>query len=309
MDFFSSTSSASRGFRSCADVSVTGGRPASISSSVRCNGGGSLSFSLARGVDERLAALGMARAVSLGARRPSGDASLLSHLTLRRGKKGKAKGGGKKGKKSAAVADVEEGEGEDEDEDADEDADEDVGAEVAFEPAEVEALMDAALLALERDLGKLRTGRAAPGMLESLVVEAYGDHTPLQHLGQVTARNAQTLVVSLYDQSLKAAVCKAITESPLGFNPREENDVVVVPVPEMTKETKKEVAKMAARAGETAKQSVRNARKKALDLVKKAKLPEDDTKRAEKEVQKLHDTFIKKATDLTTAKEKSIVST
>ena len=194
---------------------------------------------------------------------------------------------------------------------ADEDPDDDDdGSDTAaeFDPAAFEQLMESAIEALERDLGKLRTGRASPGMLENLVVQAYGEHTPLQHLGSVTARNAQTLAVMLYDASLKAAVAAAIRDSPLGFNPREDGDTLVVPVPEMNAHVKREVAKMAAKAGETAKVSVRNARKKGMDAIKRAKMPEDEAKRAEKEVQKSHDAFVKRCQDLTVAKEKAIMA-
>ena len=194
---------------------------------------------------------------------------------------------------------------------ADEDPDDDDdGSDTAaeFDPAAFEQLMESAIEALERDLGKLRTGRASPGMLENLVVQAYGEHTPLQHLGSVTARNAQTLAVMLYDASLKAAVAAAIRDSPLGFNPREDGDTLVVPVPEMNADVKREVAKMVAKAGETAKVSVRNARKKGMDAIKRAKMPEDEAKRAEKEVQKSHDAFVKRCQDLTVAKEKAIMA-
>jgi ribosome recycling factor len=194
---------------------------------------------------------------------------------------------------------------------ADEDPDDDDdGSDTAaeFDPAAFEQLMESAIEALERDLGKLRTGRASPGMLENLVVQAYGEHTPLQHLGSVTARNAQTLAVMLYDASLKAAVAAAIRDSPLGFNPREDGDTLVVPVPEMNADVKREVAKMAAKAGETAKVSVRTARKKGMDAIKRAKMPEDEAKRAEKEVQKSHDAFVKRCQDLTVAKEKAIMA-
>jgi ribosome recycling factor len=128
----------------------------------------------------------------------------------------------------------------------------------------------------------------------------------LQHLGSVAARDAQTLVVLLYDPSLKGSVTKAITESPLGFSPRDDGDTLIVPVLDMTRETKKEVGKMAQRFGEGCKISVRNARKRGMDLIKKAKMPEDDAKRAEKQLQKIHDDFVKKAGDLAAAKEKTI---
>ena len=179
-------------------------------------------------------------------------------------------------------------------------------ATVAYDPSEAQTAMESAIESLERDLGKLRVGRASPGMLESLVVVAYGEPTPLQHLGSVAARDAQTLVVLLYDPSLKGSVTKAITESPLGFSPRDDGDTLIVPVPDMTRETKKEVGKMAQRFGEGCKISVRNARKRGMDLIKKAKMPEDDAKRAEKALQKVHDDFVKKAGDLAAAKEKKI---
>ena len=216
-----------------------------------------------------------------------------------RGKKKKA------GKEKAAPAPRADGDPGDDVADDDDDGS-DTAAE--FDPAAFEQLMESAIEALERDLGKLRTGRASPGMLENLVVQAYGDHTPLQHLGSVTARNPQTLAVMLYDASLKAAVAAAIRDSPLGFNPREDGDTLVVPVPEMNADVKREVAKMAAKAGETAKISVRNARKKGMDAIKRAKMPEDEAKRAEKEVQKSHDAFVKRCQDLTVAKEKAIMA-
>ena len=179
-------------------------------------------------------------------------------------------------------------------------------ATVAYDPSEAQTAMESAIESLERDLGKLRVGRASPGMLESLIVDAYGEPTPLQHLGSVAARDAQTLVVLLYDPSLKGSVTKAITESPLGFSPRDDGDTLIVPVLDMTRETKKEVGKMAQRFGEGCKISVRNARKRGMDLIKKAKMPEDDAKRAEKQLQKIHDDFVKKAGDLAAAKEKTI---
>ena len=176
-----------------------------------------------------------------------------------------------------------------------------------YDETEIRRAMESALESLERDLGKLRVGRASPGMLENLTVDAYGEPTPLQHLGSVAARDAQTLAVLLYDPSLKGAVTKAIAESPLGFNPRDDGDTLIVPVPEMTRETKREVGKMAQRAGESAKISVRNARKRGMDAIKKAKMPEDDAKRAEKALQKLHDDFVKRAGDAAATKEKAIV--
>ena len=225
---------------------------------------------------------------------PSAHASTLA---WRRGKKKKA------GKSAASVRD-----------DSEDDASAAGGSDGAsdasvaeYDETEIGDAMASALESLERDLGKLRVGRASPGMLENLTVDAYGEPTPLQHLGSVAARDAQTLAVLLYDPSLRGAVTKAIAESPLGFNPRDDGDTLIVPVPEMTRETKREVGKMAQRAGESAKISVRNARKRGMDAIKKAKMPEDDAKRAEKALQKMHDDFVKRAGDAAAAKEKTIV--
>ena len=227
----------------------------------------------------------------------------LAHV---RGKKKKAKGKDK-GAASAASAAADDDDASDASDDVSDDASDDAPA-VEFDKAVVSALMDAAVEALERDLGKLRTGRASPGMLESLVVDAYGEPTPLRNLGSVTARNAQTLAVMLYDPTLKGAVQNAITESPLGFNPQEDGDgTLLVPVPEMTHETKVQVAKLCHRAGETAKISVRNARRKGMDVIKKATMTEDEGNRAEKDVQKMSEAFVKKIEELVSAKEKAIL--
>lgn len=219
-------------------------------------------------------------------------------LTWRRGKKKKA------GKAAASVRDDSEDDARSAPGGSDGASDASVGE---YDESEIRDAMASALESLERDLGKLRVGRASPGMLENLTVDAYGEMTPLQHLGSVAARDAQTLVVLLYDASLKGAVTKAIAESPLGFNPRDDGDTLIVPVPEMTRETKLEVGKMAQRAGESAKISVRNARKRGMDAIKKTKMPEDDAKRAEKALQKMHDEFVKRAGDAAAAKEKVIV--
>jgi len=175
-----------------------------------------------------------------------------------------------------------------------------------YDPEEADELMRLAVESLERDLGKLRVGRASPGMLENLVVDAYGEKSPLRHLGTVAARNAQTLTVMLYDPALRGAVKRAIEESSLGFNPREDGDALLVPVPEMTAETRRNVGKLAAKAAEAAKISVRNARKKGMDAIKKAQMTEDERKRAEKALQGRHDEHVKRASELAAKKEKQI---
>ena len=125
-------------------------------------------------------------------------------------------------------------------------------------------------------------------------------------LDPVGAFDAQTLTVMLYDPALRGAVKRAIEESSLGFNPREDGDALLVPVPEMTAETRRNVGKLAAKAAEAAKISVRNARKKGMDAIKKAQMTEDERKRAEKALQGRHDEHVKRASELAAKQEKQI---
>lgn len=169
--------------------------------------------------------------------------------------------------------------------------------------------MAAAMDALAGRLGRVRTGRAAPGLVEHVTVKAYGDEAlPLKALGTVTARDAQTLAVTLYDPSTADAVAAAIGSADLGLQARAEGDAVVVPVPPPTKDGLKAFAKVVAEAGEQAKVSVRRARKDALDALKKAGLPEDEQRRAEKAVQAVTDDATKTIAAAVDAKEKELTA-
>ena len=167
---------------------------------------------------------------------------------------------------------------------------------------------DAALHALDVDLSQLRTARASAGMIDHIVVDVYGEPTPLSHLGTITAPNAQTLSVTLFDPSTKPSVEKAIANSPLGFVPKESSDGLIVPIPAMTQDTRKEVCKLASKLGETAKIAARNIRHKAQKRIKRAEMSEDDRKRAEKNLQAITDDIVGKITQRCAAKEKEIMT-
>lgn len=147
-------------------------------------------------------------------------------------------------------------------------------------------------------------------MLEHVSVVAYGTPTPLGQLGALTARDATTLVVTLYDSDLAAAAEAAIRASPLGLVPRQEGGMVVVPVPAPSAESRAAVAKLAAAAGEAAKASGRRVRAEANEELRRAEAgsSKDEVKRREREVQGLADAFGKEAAALCAEKERELRS-
>uniref|UniRef100_A0A0D6R7F2 Ribosome-recycling factor, chloroplastic n=1 Tax=Araucaria cunninghamii TaxID=56994 RepID=A0A0D6R7F2_ARACU len=170
------------------------------------------------------------------------------------------------------------------------------------------AQVQAALEALSRELNKLRTGRASAGMLDHIVVESYGVRTPLSRIAAVTVVDSQTLSVTPYDLNVIKEVERAIISSPLGLNPKSEGQRLVVPVPELTKEHIQAMSKLVAKSAEDVKQSIRRARQKAVDSIKKAGsgMSKDDVKRLEKEVDEMTKRFVKTAEDMCKSKEKEI---
>lgn len=159
---------------------------------------------------------------------------------------------------------------------------------------------------LQHELANIRTGRATPGMLDHLKIEAYGEKVPMKAVGSVSVRDSQLLAVTLFDPGLVEAVVAGIAASPLRLNPRAEGQEVLVPVPSPTTETLAAMGKVCKAEGETAKVSVRHARKTALDVVKGVG-SEDGRRRAEKEVQQLTDKFIADIEAIVAAKQKDII--
>ena len=156
--------------------------------------------------------------------------------------------------------------------------------------------MDGALGALRTEFASLRTGRASASMLEPITVEAYGQRTPINQVGTVNVPEPRMVTIKVWDKSMVNAVEKSIRESGLGINPQLNGTIIMLPIPELNEERRKELTRVAAQYAEHARVAVRNIRRDGMDQVKKAKtdgLSEDDQKFWEDEVQSLTDTMIK----------------
>jgi len=175
-----------------------------------------------------------------------------------------------------------------------------------------EQRMQKSLEALKADLGKIRTGRAHTGILDHVMVDYYGNLTPITQVANVTLVDARTIGVSPWDKKMVGAVEKAIRDANLGLNPATQGDLIRVPMPALTEERRREMTKMVKVEGENAKVAVRNLRRdgnNALkDLLKAKEVSEDEERRAQDEVQKLTDRFIIEIDKLLAAKETELMS-
>ena len=171
--------------------------------------------------------------------------------------------------------------------------------------------MDGAIDALKKELGGLRTGRAAPSLLETVSVSAYGTTMPLNQLGTVSAPEPRLLVVQVWDRSMAKAVDAAIREAGLGLNPQSEGQVIRVPIPPLSEERRKELTKIAHKYTEQARVSVRNVRRDGLEALKKREkdreITQDQHRKLDKDVQTLTDETIKKVDETLAHKEKEIM--
>ncbi|KAJ3696885.1 hypothetical protein LUZ61_000590 [Rhynchospora tenuis] len=170
--------------------------------------------------------------------------------------------------------------------------------------------MEAAVIALSRELSKLRTGRASAGMLDHIMVEIGGVKMALNRVAVVSVIDAQTLSVTPYDPTSIKSVEHAIISSPLSINPTVDGQRIIAPIPRLTKENVQALCKVVAKSAEDVKQSIRRARQKAIDTIKKSasSMSKDDVKRLEKEVDEITKKFTKSADDMCKAKEKEISS-
>ena len=176
---------------------------------------------------------------------------------------------------------------------------------------ESESKMKKSIDALHNELGKLRTGRANVGLLDSVKVDYYGALTPLSQAANISVMDSRTLSVTPWDKSLMASIEKAIVTSDLGLNPANMGEYIRVPLPPLTEERRKELTKVVRQEGENAKVAVRNIRRDAnahiKDLQKDKEISEDDQRRAEDQVQKLTDNYIAEIDKQLTAKEADLM--
>lgn len=170
-----------------------------------------------------------------------------------------------------------------------------------------EDMMKKAVEHLDHELTKIRAGRANPSMLDGVRVEAYGSHMPLNQVANVNTPDGRTIMIQPWDKKMIDAIEKAIQAANLGFNPSNNGDAVIINVPMLTEERRKDLVKSAHKEGEHAKVSIRGARQKANDAIKHAKMPEDFAKDATDQVDKLTGIYNKKVDALIEAKEKDIM--
>ena len=172
--------------------------------------------------------------------------------------------------------------------------------------------MQKSVESLEHAFAKIRTGRASPASLDSIMVSYYGSDTPLRQVANVTVEDSRTLALTVFDKSMIQAVEKAIMTSDLGLNPATAGTTIRVPMPALTEETRKGYTKQARQEAENARVAVRNIRRDALaqlkDLVKEKEISEDEERRAADEVQKLTDKFVAEVEKALEGKEKDLMA-
>ncbi|CAL65088.1 ribosome recycling factor [Christiangramia forsetii] len=180
--------------------------------------------------------------------------------------------------------------------------------EVEFILEEAKEGMEKAITHLKKQLSNIRAGKASPSMLGSVMVEYYGSQTPLQQVANVNTPDARTLSIQPFEKSLITEIERGIMLANLGFNPMNNGESVIINVPPLTEERRKQLSKQAKAEAEDAKVGVRNDRKQAMQELKKADISEDLLKSSEDEVQELTNTYIERIDKILTVKETEIMT-
>ncbi|MBP3762267.1 MAG: ribosome recycling factor [Bacteroidales bacterium] len=171
--------------------------------------------------------------------------------------------------------------------------------------------MQSSLNFLEKELSKIRAGKANPAMLDGVKVDYYGTPTEISQVANINTPDARSIVVQPWEKNMVAPINKAIMDANLGFTPRQEGDMLRIIIPPLTEERRRELSKAAKTEIENAKVNVRNVRRNVMDKVKKLKdksVPEDEVKQVEKELQDITDKHIAECDKIFAAKEKEIMS-
>jgi ribosome recycling factor len=180
-----------------------------------------------------------------------------------------------------------------------------------YDKTDIQRRMHGAVEALKHDLGGLRTGRASTTLLDPISVDVYGANMPLNQVATVSAPEPRMLSVQVWDRSNIGAVEKAIRNAGLGINPITDGQNIRLPIPDLTEERRKELAKLAHQYGEKAKIAVRNVRRDGMDNLKtdekKGEISQDEQKRLETEVQKMTDDAIAEIDQMIAYKDKEIL--
>ena len=170
--------------------------------------------------------------------------------------------------------------------------------------------MDGAMSALKSEFASLRTGRASSSMLDPIMVDAYGQRTPINQVGTVNVPEPRMVTINVWDKSQVDIVEKAIRESGLGINPQTNGTLIMLPIPELNEERRRELSKVAAQYAEQARISIRNIRRDGMDQIKKLRadgMSEDDQKFWEDEVQELTNSYVANIDSLLNNKQGEIM--
>ncbi len=176
---------------------------------------------------------------------------------------------------------------------------------------ECQMLMGEAIEHLEKELHKIRTGKASPSMLTSLKVNYYGSPTPIAQVANLGTSDARTITIQPWEKNMLGPIEKAIFEANLGLTPMNNGEIIMINVPALTEERRKQFVRMVKAEGETAKISIRNARRDAMEAIKKEVkngYPEDAGKGLEETVQKFTDKFSKQVEGIVAAKEEELMT-
>ena len=175
---------------------------------------------------------------------------------------------------------------------------------------ELQRRMDGAITSLRTEFASLRTGRGSSSMLDPIVVEAYGQRTPINQVGTVNVPEPRMVTINVWDKSMVGAVEKAIRESGLGINPQLNGTIIMLPIPELNEERRRELTKVAGQYAESTRVAVRNIRRDGMDQIKKGKadgLSEDDQKIWEGEVQDMTNRLTKIIDEMLEGKQAEIM--
>lgn len=182
--------------------------------------------------------------------------------------------------------------------------------EIEIDTDAIQRRMDGAMAALKTEFASLRTGRASASIVEPIMVDAYGQMTPVNQLGTVNVPEPRMVVINVWDKGMISKVEKAIRESGIGINPVTDGPLIRLPIPELNEERRRELTKVAAQYAESAKVAIRNVRRDGMDQIKKAKsqgMGEDDQKMWSEEVQDLTDKAISAVDRALEAKQAEIM--
>jgi len=183
--------------------------------------------------------------------------------------------------------------------------------EIDFLLEETNESMQLALVHLEKEFQKIRTGKASPQMLDGIKIDYYGAPTPLEQLSNINTPDPRQIIIQPWDKNALPLIEKAIMAANLGFNPKNDGEVLRIIVPPLTEERRKELAKKARIEGENAKVAIRNIRRTSNDAAKKLEkegTPEDLVKKAEADIQEMTNNYIAKAEKMLVQKEKDIMT-